>query len=56
VSVGAGNDYGHPRASILAVLRRLGALIARSDTDGAVVVWRDGGALRIWRGGVGPPD
>lgn len=56
VSVGAGNDYGHPRASILAVLRRVGALIARTDTDGAVVVWRDAGALRIWRGGVGPPD
>ena len=32
VSVGAGNDYGHPAPSTLRALRRSGALVGRTDT------------------------
>jgi competence protein ComEC len=52
ISVGADNNYGHPRAEILRVLADAGATIARTDEDGVVavsvahdgiVVWRDRG-------------
>ncbi len=43
VSVGADNDYGHPAASTLALLRRSGMRVERTDRDGDVaVVVRDG--------------
>jgi competence protein ComEC len=38
VSVGAGNDYGHPNESVLARLRANGALVCRTDLDGDVAV------------------
>ena len=46
VSVGAGNRYGHPNASVLDALRRGGALVRRTDESGdlAVVASRDGPA------------
>ena len=49
ISVGAGNDYGHPRAETLAALRRLspGCALYRTDTDGRVVVETDGRTLRV---------
>lgn len=49
VAVGADNDYGHPRASILEQLQRIGAVIARTDTDGLVLVGADGNAMTLWR-------
>jgi competence protein ComEC len=49
IPVGADNDYGHPRATLLDILRAGGSRIARTDTDGAVAVWRDGDGLRLWR-------
>lgn len=49
VPVGSENDYGHPRATLLDMLRAQGTTIARSDTDGAIAVWRDDGELRLWR-------
>uniref|UniRef100_UPI0035ADCF63 ComEC/Rec2 family competence protein n=1 Tax=Microbacterium sp. TaxID=51671 RepID=UPI0035ADCF63 len=49
VTVGAGNDYGHPRAEILDELAGIGARIARTDTEGVVAVWGDAGEVRIWR-------
>lgn len=42
VSVGAGNDYGHPNPSLLARLRRNGSRVLRTDVDGAIAVAVDG--------------
>ena len=43
VSVGADNDYGHPAASTVALLRRAGMRVERTDRDGDVAVTvRDG--------------
>lgn len=48
ISVGTGNDYGHPKASALALLRRAGMHIHRTDLDGAVAVVIDpAGQLRV---------
>ncbi len=38
VSVGAGNDYGHPVESVLVTLRAAGAQVVRTDQAGEVVV------------------
>jgi competence protein ComEC len=45
ISVGRNNDYGHPAPSALTELRRLGAQIRRTDTDGTVLVEGDGHRL-----------
>ncbi len=44
VPVGADNDYGHPDPGVLDLLDRVGARVARTDTDGdiAVVLGDDG--------------
>lgn len=49
VTVGAGNDYGHPRNEILDELTDLGARIARTDLSGMVAVWASGGTVSVWR-------
>jgi competence protein ComEC len=49
IPVGRDNDYGHPRETLLDLLQADGARIARTDTDGAVAVWRDGETMRLWR-------
>lgn len=49
ITVGAGNDYGHPRDTILAVLRDVGARIARTDRHGLVAVWESAAGLSVWR-------
>ncbi|MFJ6652443.1 ComEC/Rec2 family competence protein [Microbacterium sp. NPDC091313] len=56
ISVGADNDYGHPRPSLLTMLRSLGTQVARTDQDGVIAVWRDREGLRLWRERVGPAD
>jgi competence protein ComEC len=38
ISVGLGNDYGHPRAPTLAFLMALGARIHRTDQEGMLLV------------------
>ncbi|WP_158685383.1 ComEC/Rec2 family competence protein [Microbacterium halophytorum] len=43
------NDYGHPRAETLALLRRAGAAIARTDASGLVLVSAEEGGLALWR-------
>jgi competence protein ComEC len=45
VGVGAGNDYGHPAPSALALLRRAGLTVLRTDDSGdlAVTARPDGG-------------
>ncbi|NHA69474.1 ComEC/Rec2 family competence protein [Phycicoccus flavus] len=48
VSVGEDNDYGHPTPSHLALLRRMGYTVYRTDERGDVAVVEDaGGAVRV---------
>jgi competence protein ComEC len=48
VSVGQGNDYGHPRAETLAALATVpGIAVFRTDRDGRVVVESDGQSVRV---------
>jgi competence protein ComEC len=54
VSVGAGNRYGHPNASVLARLARGGARILRTDTDGDVAAVRVSTGLAVVARGVDP--
>ncbi|WP_242497673.1 ComEC/Rec2 family competence protein [Microbacterium protaetiae] len=49
ISVGAGNDYGHPRAETLALLQADGYTIARTDQSGVVAVTGDSDRLEVWR-------
>ena len=49
VSVGRENTYGHPRTEILDPLAEMGALIARTDLEGLIAVWRSGDEVRVWR-------
>jgi competence protein ComEC len=48
VSVGAGNDYGHPAPSTLSALRGVSGLdVYRTDEDGRVVIETDGERLSV---------
>lgn len=49
ITVGAGNDYGHPRDSLLAVLTDVGARIARTDRDGIVAISPSADGIAVWR-------
>ena len=52
VSVGEHNDYGHPAASTLTMLRRAGMIVRRTDQDSDLAVVVRDGALRVsGRGG-----
>ncbi|MCW4384604.1 ComEC/Rec2 family competence protein [Salinibacterium sp. SYSU T00001] len=49
IGVGEANTYGHPAPSILAVLERTGATIARTDRQGLVLAWRySDGRIGLW--------
>jgi competence protein ComEC len=47
IGVGAGNDYGHPAPSTLAVLRHLGIVTVRTDTQGWLAVSGTSARLRV---------
>jgi competence protein ComEC len=48
VSVGAGNDYGHPAPSTIATLNaRAGIDVYRTDVDGAITVESDGRRIEV---------
>jgi competence protein ComEC len=48
ISVGARNDYGHPRPETLAALTAVpGLQLLRTDADGRVVVESDGTTIRV---------
>ncbi len=48
ISVGAGNDYGHPAPSTLAALgARPGLRLRRTDRDGTIVIESDGRTLTL---------
>ncbi|MFE9449417.1 ComEC/Rec2 family competence protein [Streptomyces sp. NPDC006739] len=52
ISVGADNPYGHPAPGTVAALRAEGAVVLRTDRDGAIAVGGRGGAggeLRLTR-------
>ena len=49
VTVGLGNDYGHPRDEILATLDEIGARVMRTDLQGVVVVSPGAGGWELWR-------
>ncbi|WP_449352330.1 ComEC/Rec2 family competence protein, partial [Streptomyces shaanxiensis] len=56
ISVGAGNSYGHPAPSTVAALRAGGAVVLRTDRDGALAVVGSGGDRGAGRGGSGGAD
>lgn len=45
ISVGAGNDYGHPTPSTLARLQKAGVTVLRTDQSGTIVFTSDGKSL-----------
>jgi competence protein ComEC len=47
ISVGAGNDYGHPAPATLTLLRALGIRVFRTDLDGTIAVTGTGGELAV---------
>ena len=47
VSVGVDNDYGHPTAAHLEMLRRNGYAVRRTDRDGDVACLERGGRVRV---------
>ncbi|TXL61849.1 DNA internalization-related competence protein ComEC/Rec2 [Aeromicrobium terrae] len=47
ISAGEGNDYGHPAAAALHLLREHGVAWWRTDTDGDVAIVRRAGHLRV---------
>ncbi|NLA38118.1 MAG: MBL fold metallo-hydrolase [Methanomicrobiales archaeon] len=47
ITVGEGNDYGHPHAEALERLQAAGSRIYRTDRDGTVVVATDGKVLAV---------
>jgi competence protein ComEC len=51
ISVGAGNSYGHPSATVLQALAGEGAVVLRTDREGSIVIRTDGHTLEIDEGG-----
>jgi competence protein ComEC len=47
VSVGRDNDYGHPASATIALLRRAGMTVERTDEDGDVAVTVEDGRLGV---------
>lgn len=48
LSVGAGNDYGHPRQETLEILNALHAQTPRTDKDGLVLITSTSTGLSVW--------
>lgn len=49
ISCGRDNPYGHPAPSTVKALRDEGALVLRTDEDGAIAVAGAGAELRVAR-------
>ncbi|HET6627039.1 MAG TPA: DNA internalization-related competence protein ComEC/Rec2 [Nocardioidaceae bacterium] len=47
ISVGEDNDYGHPSPNTVALLRRAGMLVRRTDRSGDLAVVVRGGRMRV---------
>ncbi|MCC6375623.1 MAG: hypothetical protein IT191_01245, partial [Microbacteriaceae bacterium] len=49
ISVGAGNDYGHPTFQCLQILERTSSNVFRTDESGMILVSRTSQApLEVW--------
>ncbi len=48
ISVGEGNDYGHPRRETLALLDATGARVLRTDRQGRLLLGLRDGELLLW--------
>ena len=53
ISVGEDNDYGHPSAATLGLLRQLGAQVYRTDLHGDIAVVERAGQLAVVTSGTG---
>jgi competence protein ComEC len=51
ISVGAGNMYGHPSASVLRGLTAIGAAVLRTDLEGSIICRTDGRTVEVEEGG-----
>jgi len=51
ISVGAGNSYGHPSASVVHALAAAGTVVLRTDQEGSIVICTDGHTLEIQEAG-----
>ncbi|MER5600617.1 ComEC/Rec2 family competence protein [Streptomyces sp. NPDC002265] len=51
ISCGADNPYGHPAPGTVAALRAGGAVVLRTDVDGALAVTEEKGELRVTEDG-----
>ncbi|MBD3941097.1 ComEC/Rec2 family competence protein [Microbacterium sp. NEAU-LLC] len=49
VTVGTGNDYGHPRDETLAMLADVRAHIVRTDQEGIIALWSGDPGVVVWR-------
>lgn len=49
ISVGTGNEYGHPHPRVLSELAGLGAVVLRTDRDGTVALSAGAGGLELSR-------
>lgn len=47
ISVGAGNDYGHPHKETLVKLQNAGVQVYRTDLDGTVIFTSDGKTITV---------
>jgi competence protein ComEC len=47
MSVGAGNDYGHPSATVLQMLHERGIHVLRTDDEGTIVLSTDGATIDV---------
>jgi competence protein ComEC len=47
ISVGAGNDYGHPAPDTVAAWREIGAVVMRTDLDGEIAVVSTGTGVGV---------
>jgi competence protein ComEC len=56
VSCGRDNDYGHPTATALDLIRKQGTAVARSDRNGTTLVAVRRDALTTWSTGPRAPD
>lgn len=54
ISVGSGNNFGHPARQVLQGLRKLGTLYYRTDINGAVIINSDGRDFKIRAGRTAP--
>ncbi len=50
ISCGKNNDYGHPHAEVLKMLKSVNSSVYRTDRDQTVIVATDGSSLTVSTG------